>query len=154
MKYEIKLIKKPTIIVEGLTELGEYNEYSTNDYPESDLWANFYLEIRKKNKKEIPLGQCIIRSSRGTNMSSGTLDIFILKKYRRKGLAKLLMEDALRRCEKELHFNFVKAIINPENESSINLFTSIGFQREGRMPDRIKDGKIIFYDHYYKYFTK
>jgi len=99
-------------------------EHSANRHP---FWV---LEINRKIAGWLTLKPFLPRCAyRGTTEVS----VYVDEKFRRRGIARTLLQEAFRRAP-SLEINAMVGLIFAHNEPSLKLFEQVGFEKWGLLP--------------------
>src|SRR5947207_900830 len=121
----------PTRMVTGELEpttvearLPWFREHSSDQYPvwvaESDSRVIGWLDFKKF------LPRCAYRDT-------AEISVYVDEKFRRRGVARRLLEEAIARAS-SLEINAMIGLIFAHNEPSLRLFDRLGFERWGLLP--------------------
>lgn len=91
---------------------------------------------------------------RCSSLTGAILNIYVAPEYRNSGFGLALLNNILDRCKNVLDCQFVKAMIKKDNIASKKLFEKAGFVFSGEYPDRMRNGKLVLFDNYYKYYRE
>jgi len=99
-------------------------EHTPNTYP---LWV---AEVNDQVAGWLSFKEFVPRAAyRGTSEVS----VYVDEKFRRRGIARQLLEEAIKRSP-SLGLHTLVGLIFAHNEPSLGLFTELGFQRWGLLP--------------------
>lgn len=96
--------------------------------------------VGEMDGKAVALCTVDIKGSRPRSELShvGVLGILINSAYRGRGLGKLLMKEAIRRCRGK--FEIIELSVFANNDVARRLYAGLGFQTVGRIPRGLKRG--------------
>ena len=153
----VKLMKE--VIKEGLYTLAEPDEYKATVKTESAKITRFkqspgkiYIIAELKNiiTGFISFDNWDTRRTQHT----GLFSVYLNKKYRGKGIGKILVEQMLDWGKTNPVNRKISLYVFSTNKSAISLYKHLGFKQEGRCPnDMIINGKYVDSIMMYK-FTK
>jgi L-amino acid N-acyltransferase YncA len=101
-----------------------FREHSPDQYPfwiaESDGHVIGWLDFKRFNPR------CAYRGT-------AEISVYVHEKFRRQGVARCLLEEAMSRAP-SLGINAIVGLIFGHNQPSLKLFERLGFERWGRLP--------------------
>lgn len=88
----------------------------------------FTIHVDSKN-----IGFISVRQDKNPKNTAEIGIIIGEKEYQGKGIGSTVLKEILTKCEDEYHLSSVRALIKPENEKSVKLFTKLGFEKDARV---------------------
>ncbi|MFX0132917.1 MAG: GNAT family N-acetyltransferase [Candidatus Hodarchaeota archaeon] len=97
------------------------------------------------NDKLVGIIVYIINNKNKTKHIANIFGVYVKKEYRRQGIGKKMIENALKIIQKNVIVSKIKLGVNPELKAAVKLYEKCGFNIVGRLKNELKvDGK--FYD--------
>ncbi len=126
----------------GVTNV-PYSRYLLHEYMSStrgDIYADqqVRLIVELDGNEVIGIADIINFDARHCRAELG---IVIAKKYRRQGYATEVIRQMSEYACRVLHLHQLYACISADNESSVSLFSKVGFRQIASLPDWLYDGK-------------
>jgi len=120
---------------------------------EEKKWLSERIDANRNGKeiflKAIIEGSLIgcCNATQGRFMERGNVDLGIMldKKWRGKGIGKLLLEESIKLSKKKWKPKNIYLMVVSENKEAIKLYTFLGFRVKAVLPDRI-NRKGRYYD--------
>ncbi len=113
------------------------------DYTE-DTWKAMLKNVIFALIDDKPVGMIVLVISLKPKVKhiANIFGIYVKKRYRQKGLGKLLLDAAIS-ISKEKKLEKIKLGVNPEQEAAVSLYKKYGFVEVGRPRNELKiDGKL------------
>lgn len=97
----------------------------------SNLKGDDHAWVAEIDNLAVGLGVLSVRG--GKQRHVGILGLTVAEAYRRKGIGRALMEEAIKTADSQLALARLELHVLPENKAAIQLYESLGFSLEGRM---------------------
>ena len=126
----------------GITNV-PYSRYILHDYianASNDIYTDrqVRLIVESENKESVGIVDIVNFEPQHCRAEIG---IVIQNTYRGRGFARAAIRETIHYSSKVLHLHQLYAIICVDNEKSINLFKSLGFNQNAILKDWLFDGK-------------
>lgn len=120
-----------------------YSRYVLHDYianASADIYADKQVRMVVENLEGEIVGVADVVNFCPSH-SRAEVSIVICRNHRNKGYAKAAMRHVAGYALRTLHLHQLYAVVNEDNEPSLQLFTSLGFERKMVLEDWLFDGK-------------
>lgn len=118
-----------------------YSRYTLHDYIahcSSDIYADRQLRLIAENVSHETVG-IVDLVNFDPRHGRAEVGVVILKRYRNQGYALSSLVQLIDYARKVLHLHQLYAIVNKDNEASVNLFQSLDFQRQMVLKDWLRE---------------
>ncbi len=119
-----------------------YSRYVLHDYianASNDIFVDKQVRLMIENAAGEAVG-IVDLADFSIKHQRAELGIIIMKKYRRRGLAKATIKKILDYSRNVIHLNQIYAIVDSENQPSLKLFQSCGFNSKTELTDWLRVG--------------
>ena len=147
---KFKIVDKLEIINQGLYDCGEFGEYSIPNDSKLDMWNSYGIACLKGDEV---VAECSMNMQRSSSLTKAILNIFVKEEFRKQGIGKLIIQEAIKHCKK-LSCHCIQLQISKNNIACQKLAKSNGFKKAGYYPDKFDGEKLICYLNFYKFFVK